>query len=179
MQCRKVQSFLYDILALTLLPLCLASCTPHPLSFGSRYAIFPPQAVMEHGDYSRFVTDNQQTLEQCKGERVCATALFNMGFVHAYSQSPYYDPAKALQYLDALHKRYPQTPLAFQGQTWRAFLHEKLVLEEVQRRLQANLQTLQVSLRSREATIRSLQGRLKRAQDIDLQIEKKERELLR
>jgi hypothetical protein len=156
------------------------------LPIESPYATFPPQAVMEHGDYRRFVTENQHTLEQCRGETVCATALFNLGFVHAYSQSPYYDPPRALQYLDALHQRYSQTPLAFQGQVWKAFIHEKLVLEEAQRRLQGDLQTLQgdlqtlqVGLRSREATIRSLHGRLKRARDIDLQIEKKERELLR
>jgi hypothetical protein len=134
---------------------------------------------MENGDYRRFVTENQQALAQCKRATVCATALFNLGFVHAYSQSPYYDPVEALQYLDKLHKQYPQTPWDFQGQTWKVFLHEKLVLEEAQRRLQADLQALQVGLRSREATIRSLQGRLQRARDIDLQIEKKERELLR
>jgi hypothetical protein len=179
MQHRQARSFLDNILALTLLPLCLVSCTARPLSFGPRYATFPPQAVMENGDYPRFVTENQQTLAQCKGKTVCATALFNLGFVHAYSHSPYYDPARALRYLDELHKRYPQTPWAFQGQTWKVFLHEKLILEEAQRYLRADLQTLQVDLRSREATIRSLQGRLKRARDIDLQIEKKERELLR
>ena len=172
MQHRKVRSILYGILVLTLLPLGLASCTARPLSFGPRYATFPPQAVMEHGNYRRFVTENQQTLEQCKRETVCATALFNLSFAYAYAQSPYYDPAKALQYLDILHKRHPQTPLAFQGQIWKAFLHEKLVLEEAQSRLQAGL-------RSREATIRNLQGRLKRSRDIDLQIEQKERELLR
>lgn len=183
---RKAGFFLYDILALTLVPLCLASCTARPLSGGLPYATFPPQAVMENGDYARFVTENQQSLQQCTGETACATALFNMSFVHAYSHSPYYNPARALHYLDELHKQYPQTPLAFQGQAWKTFLHEKLVLEETQRRLQtdlqmlqADLQTLQVDLRSREATIRNLQGRLKRARDIDLQIDKKERELLR
>jgi hypothetical protein len=176
---RKVGSFLYDILVLTLLQLCLASCTARTLPSGPPDAIFPPQAVMKNGDYARFVTENRQTLEQCEGEAACATALFNMGFVHAYAHSPYYDPARALQYLDVLHQQYPQTPLAFQGQTWKIFLLEKLALEEAQRRLQADLQTLQVDLRLREATIRNLQGRLKRARDIDLQIEKKERELLR
>jgi hypothetical protein len=148
---------------------------------------------MESGDYSGFVTENQQALEQCVEDTACATALFNLGFVHAYPHSPSYDPAKALQYLDALHTRYPQAPLDMQGQIWVAFMHDKLTLEETQRRLQAdlhrlqgklhtlqgNLHTLQGDLRTREATIRSLQGRLKRARDIDLQIEKKERELLR
>jgi hypothetical protein len=149
-------------------------------------ALFPPQDVMQHGDYTRFAAENQQALAQCVGEMACATALFNLGFVHAYPRSPSYDPTRALQYLDALRTRYPQTSLAMQGQIWMAFLHDKLALEETRRRLQAdlyrlqgNVHTLQSDLRSREATIRNLQGRLKRAREIDLHMEKKERELLR
>jgi hypothetical protein len=158
-----------------------------------RQVLFPPQAVMEHGDYAGFVAENQQALAQCVEEIACATALFNLGFVHGYPHSPAYDPARALQYLDALHAQYPQTSLAMQGQIWVVFIHDRLALEETQRRLQTDLHTLQTDLhtlrgdlrtlqsdlRSREATIRTLQGRLKRAREIDLQLEKKERELLR
>lgn len=99
-------------------------------------------------------------------------ALFNLGFVHAYPQSPYYDPSKALRYFDQLSNTYPQTPWAYQGRVWVAFINKTLALEETRRRLQADLRT-------REATIRSLQGRLDRSRDIDVEIDKKERELLR
>ena len=187
MHYRRARSFLYDLLALALLlPLGLVSCTSKLVLRDRQQPLFPPQDVMEHGNYARFVAENQQTLEQCAEATACATALFNLGFVYAYPRSPSYDPTKALQHLDALHTRYPQTPLDMQGQIWLAFIHDKLTLEETQRRLQAdlhtlqgNLHTLQGNLRTREATIRSLQERLKRARDIDLQIEKKERELLR
>jgi hypothetical protein len=173
MQFRRARSFLYDLLALALLlPLGLVSCTSGPVLPDKPAVLFPPQLVMEHGDYARFVAENQQALGQCAKAVACATALFNLGFVHAYPRSPSYDPAKALQYLGTLHARYPQTPLDMQGQIWVAFIHDKLALEETQRRLQADLRT-------QEATIRSLQGRLKRARDIDLQIDKKERDLLR
>jgi hypothetical protein len=164
---------LYDTLALALLlPLGLVGCTSGAVLPGKPQVPFPPQVVMEHGDYTRFVAENQQTLTQCTEAVACATALFNLGFVYAYPHSPAYDPARALPYLDALHTRYAQTPLAWQGQVWAAFIHEKLAFTKTQRRLQADL-------RSREATIRSLQGRLKGSRDIDMRIEKKERELLR
>jgi hypothetical protein len=127
---------------------------------------------MEHGNYARFAAENRQAWEQCKGGAECAVALFNLGFVYAYPKSPYYDPTAALWYFGELCQKYPQTPWAFQGQAWMAFLNERLALEDMRRRLQAELRT-------REVTIRSLQERLKRARDIDLQLEKKERELLR
>jgi hypothetical protein len=184
----------FNILAFALLlPLGLVNCTSRAVSSGKPPGLFPPQVLLEHGDYSRFVVDNQQALAQCTEAAVCATALFNLGFVHAYPSSPLYDATRALQYLHTLHARYPQTPWAVQGQVWSAFIHDKLALEEAQRRLQAtlhtlqtdvqtlhtDLQALQAGLRAREATIRSLQARLKRSRDIDLRIEKKERELLR
>jgi hypothetical protein len=136
------------------------------------YNKFPPQAVMERGDYKKFYADNLQTLEQCNGEAGCAMTLFNLGFVHAYPQSPYYDSSKALRYFDQLSKQYPQTPWAYQGRAWVALINKTLALEETRRRLQADLRT-------REATIRSLQERLNRSRDIDVEINKKERELLR
>jgi hypothetical protein len=178
---------LHTLLAFALLcPLCLVNCTAPAVSSGTPPGLFPPQVVLEHGDYSRFVAENQQALEQCTALAACATALFNLGFVHAYPSSPVYNAARALQYLNTLHTRYPQTPWTVQAQVWSAFLHDKLALQETQRRLQATLhilqtdvQTLQADLRAREATIRSLQARLKRSRDIDMRIEKKERELLR
>jgi hypothetical protein len=99
-------------------------------------------------------------------------ALFNLGFVYAYPPSPYYDPGKALQYLDDLIKKYPQTPWAFQGQAWRALLTANLASEEKRRRLQTDL-------RSKDATIRTLRTQLGRSREIDMEIDKKERELLR
>ena len=152
--------------------LLLASCaslTPAP---DRPRSTFPPQRVMEGGDYARFVAENRQILERCEGGTGCEVALFNLGFVHAYPQSPYHDPSKALQYFDDLIKKYPQTPWAFAGRAWRALLTENLASEEKRRRLQADL-------RSRDVTIRTLRTQLGRSRDIDIEIDKKERELLR
>ncbi len=83
-----------------------------------------------------------------------------------------HDPGKALRYFDELIKKYPQTPWAFQGRAWRALLTTNLTSEEKRRRLQADL-------RSKDSTIRTLRTQLGRSREIDIEIDKKERELLR
>ena len=127
---------------------------------------------MEGGDYAGFLAENRQMLERCEGGTRCEVALFNLGFVHAYPQSPYHNPTRALRYFDDLIKKYPQTPSAFEGRVWRALLTENLALEEKRRRLQADL-------RSKDATIRTLRTQLGRSREIDIEIDEKERELLR
>jgi hypothetical protein len=150
----------------------LAGCASSPASVFWSQASFPPQKVIESGDYKRFLADNQRNLAGCRGGTACDVTLFNLGFVYAYPQSPYRDPQKARQYLYELRSRYPQSPWTSQGQVLLAFMNEQMSLEEAQRRLRTELRT-------REVTIRKLQGQLERSRDIDLEMEKKERELLR
>src|SRR5262245_19065787 len=149
----------------------LAGCAALP-SFDKSRGAFPPQQVMEGGNYAKFLAENRQVLERCEGSTSCEVALFNLGFVHAYPPSPYHDPSKALRYFDDLIKKYPQSPWAFEGRAWRALLTQNLALEEQRRRLQTDL-------RSKDATIRTLRTQLGRSRDIDIEIDKKERELLR
>jgi hypothetical protein len=151
--------------------LMLAGCVSLPSSDKAR-GTFPPQQVMEGGNYARFLAENRQRLEHCEDGAGCEVALFNLGFVHAYPPSPYHDPGKALRYFDDLIKKYPQTHWAFQGRAWRALLTTHLASEEKRRRLQADL-------RSKDSTIRTLRTQLGRSREIDIEIDKKERELLR
>ena len=134
--------------------------------------IFPPQRVMENSNYAEFLAENERALQRCAGGTGCDVVLFNLGFTCAYSQSPYHNPAKAVQYFSELTKKYPQSPWAFQGRAWTALLNENLSLEEKQRQLQGNL-------RSIETAVRNLREQLNRSRDIDVEMEKKERELLR
>ena len=126
---------------------------------------------MASSEYAKFLGDNRRILEQCKHGTGCEVALFNLGFVHAYPQSPYYNPTKALQYFDELLKKYPHTPWAYEGRAWRALLNENLASEEKRRRLEAEF-------RAKEATIHSLQMQLNRSRDIDIEYDKKKWELL-
>ena len=155
-----------------ILLLLLAGCarTRPPVSPPASL-MFPPQRVMENGNYAEFFAENERKLQTCGAEQGCDVVLFNLGFAYAYPQSPYRDLTKALQHFGELRTRYPQSSLAVQGQAWMALIGEYLALEESQRKLQADL-------RSREAAIRTLRERLNRSRDIDIEMQKKERELL-
>src|SRR5262245_53336455 len=173
MPCDGVGSLLYARLRIVLPLLFLGcSCAPAARVQPAPVPIFPPQRAMESGNYAEFLAENERALAECKDGTGCDVALFNLAFTYAYSQSPYRNPAKALQYLTELSKRYPQSPWAFQGRAWTALLNENLTLEEKGNQLQSNLRT-------REATIRSLRAQLNRSRDIDVEMEKRERELLR
>ena len=150
----------------------LVGCAPSTAPLFGSQASSPLQKVIEKGEYKSFLAENQRHLAACGGWMECDVALFNLGFVYAYPQSPYRDFQKARQYLHELHSRYPRSPWTSQGQVLLAFMNEQVSLEETQRRLRAELRT-------REATIRKLQEQLNRSREIDVEIEKKERELLR
>lgn len=196
------------------LALCLAGCTTIQPVQTSEPHVFAPQAVIVRGGYGTFVTENLLALRQCKEPSVCAIALFNMGFVYAYPQSPYYDPIKALPYFNDLLEKYPQTSWAHEGQVWKTLITEKftleyensalkqetvslkqhnqtleqsiLTLEESQRRLLSDLQARDAIIRNLQERLKrsresdsSTQDLLKRSRDIDMELEKKSRELLR
>jgi hypothetical protein len=152
--------------------LFIAGCASSPLSLPGSQASFPAQKVIENGDYQGFLAANQQTLTQCRGETGCAVPLFNLGFVYAFPSSPYRDPQKARRYLNELHSRYPHSPWTTQGQVLLRFMHEQGKAEEAQRRLRAELRT-------RDTLIRKLREQLNRSREIDIEMEKMERELLR
>jgi hypothetical protein len=162
----------YSPYVLLLVSLFLTACASSPTSLFRSQPAFPPQKAIESGDFRGFLTENQRNLSACGGWTECDVTLFNLGFVYAYPQSPYRDPQKARRYLHELHSRFPQSPWSSQGQVLLAFMNEQVGLEEAQRRFRADLRT-------RDAAIRKLQGQLNRSREIDIEIEKKERELLR
>jgi hypothetical protein len=158
--------------ALVLVSLLLSGCASLPTSLFLSQKAFPPQEAIATGDFRGFLAENQRNLPTCGGLIACDITLFNLGFVYAYPQSPYRDFQKARQYLRELQSRFPQSPWSSQGQVLLAFMNEQVGLEEAQRQLRSGLRT-------RDAAIRKLRGQLDRSREIDLEIEKKERELLR
>jgi hypothetical protein len=162
---------------LVMASLLLNGCASLSTSLFHFQAGFPPQKVIESGDYRSFLVENQRHLSTCGGWIEggwieCDVILFNLGFVYAYPQSPYRDLRKARLYLRELHNRFPQSPWASQGQVLLAFMNEQVGLEEAHRQLRTDLRT-------RDAAIRKLRGQLDRSREIDIEIEKRERELLR
>jgi hypothetical protein len=157
-----------------LLSLLVVGCSPRkPVAVSVvKVPVFPPQQVVESGNYAEFLTENEKALQHCGDGAECDTALFNLGFVHAYAPKPHRDLIKALQYFDELRSKYPQSPYAVQGKAWSSLIAERIALEESQRKLQSDL-------RSKEASLKNLQERLKRSRAIDIEMQKRERELLR
>jgi len=166
------------LLAMSLYLIVLIGCAPKPPAVITSPApvqppAFPPQQVMESGDYAGFFAENRTALLECNDkDKPCDVPLFNLGFTHAYPGSPYYNKGKGLQYFEALTRNCPQSPLTFQARAWADLLKKVMESEDKQRRLKGEL-------KSKDATIGDLQEQIRRSRDIDLQVEQKERELLK
>ena len=164
-----------SLLAAAICLLFLFGCAPAPLIAPPApppLPAFPPQKVMESGDYARFLAENQQALKECNPENHCAVALFNLGFLHAYPKSPYYNQAKGLRYFDQLLRKYPQSPWAFEAKAWTEIMKKNAASEDKKRRLQGQI-------KSKDAAINDLKEQIKRSREVDMRIEQKERELLK
>jgi hypothetical protein len=134
--------------------------------------IFPPRTAMESGDYKGFFAQNEEVLKTCDGSKKgCDVALFNMGFLYAYSVSPYYNPQKATSYFEQLTREHPGTTLAYQAEAWLDLLKRDLTTQKGQHRMRKQI-------KSKDATINQLQEQIQRSREIDQQMDRKERELL-
>jgi hypothetical protein len=175
-------------LVIPLLPGCVAlpvSENPPILNLSPPSWEFPPQKVMREGNYEAFLTANEKSVEECSEYDACAVALFNLGFLHAYSVSPYLNFTKALRYFERLNKDYPESPWAFQAKAWLDILKRNIVLERNQRQMQESQQRMHNELKSKVSAVTDLheeisdtQDRMKESQDGLSEVEEKERKLL-
>ncbi|MBP8644825.1 MAG: hypothetical protein KBH99_01725 [Syntrophobacteraceae bacterium] len=147
---------------------------------------------MESGDYAGFLEENRDAIEECTNPLHCQEALFNLGFLHAYSKSPYYNPAKALWYFEEIIRKYPGSSYAYQAGLLVDLLRSGMTSEDRRRHLQGVLKSREAELRSRESrlkgldeeiksketAIEELNERLQRSREIDMKMDRKERELL-
>lgn len=175
--------FLFRLLVVALPLLILCACSHAPTTAvlppkPPEPPAFPPQKVMESCDFAGFFAENQKVLkDECGNESNnvdgrCDVALFNLGFAHAYSKSPYYNYSKALRYFEELIRKYPKSPWAFQARAWTDIMKKVAASKDKQRRLKGEL-------KSKDAAINGLQEQIKRSRDIDMEMERKERDLLK
>lgn len=150
-----------------------------------REPLFAPQSAIQSGEYREFLEENQKLLLQCQLSNSCESPLFNIGVVHGYSKSPFYDRAKALHYFDQLVREHPDSPLAYEARVWIDLLEQVSASEKKRLRLQglikskkAAIKSKEQDLRAKDATIEDLREQIKRSRDIDLEIGEKEREIL-
>ena len=181
----------------------LSGCLPShvkPVLEVSPQPLFPPQAVMNSGDYKGFLTKNSQALNACPEPDRCAVALLNLCFVYGYPKSPYYDPPKALRYISDLIAGAPRSPWAAQALVWRELIarqmkeknrcrlmtRERLKSQEAdlqnkadrEKDWQVDRQILEDEIRSKDQIIAELTRQINGARKIDLEMKKKEKGLL-
>ncbi len=187
---------------IALVLMLISGCMPAHVQPVREYGagIFPPQAAMQTGDYKGFVAENSAVLKACKNPGQCAGALFNLSFVYAYPKSPYYNPSRALQYISDLVAGAPKSPWAAEALVWRELIvremkeanrnrwllqkrlkSQKADLEKnaaKKRDWQVDRQLLEDEIKSKDQIINQLTKQIKGSQKIDLEMQKKERELL-
>ncbi|MDY0040060.1 MAG: hypothetical protein RBS57_07080 [Desulforhabdus sp.] len=166
------------VLLTLLLAFCLGGCAAKQPQLPSCDLIFPPQEVLKTGNYEGFLARNELLLTDCPGTNCCEVALFNLGFVHAYSKSPYYDQAKALKFFGELVKEYPQSPLSYESMAWMDLMEKNMALEKENTALNKKQRRLQSLLKSKSTTIGELREQMKKSRDIDVEMGLKEREIL-
>lgn len=165
---------------LLLLPMWLGCSQPRP----QPVAVIPTplhmtQQVIEHRNFESFLAHNRTHLKACWQQPGCDVPLFNLGFLHTYIQSPYYDLPTALEYFDELIHAYPNSPWAFQARIWVPLLRENLALVERRRDLEENQRSLETHLHNERTAVRTLKRRLDRARQVDIELEEQQRELFR
>jgi hypothetical protein len=168
-------SFLPGVLLCGLVIWMMAGCAATPVNHDSPAPqvvapIFPPQEVMQGGDYAAFLERNQTVLKECQDEVQCATALFNIGFVYAYPQSPLYHQTRGQKAFEELSEKYPQSPWAFEATAWTELVKKSIVSETKRTRLKGKLKT-------KETTIKELQKQIEEAREMDTEIDRREKEL--
>src|SRR5208337_1623973 len=95
--------------------------------------LFPPQTVMQTGDYAGFSAENYEALKSCQDPDKCTIALFNLSFLYCYAKSPYYDPQQCLKYIDDLIAAAPGNQWTFQAMVWKGLI-EKNMKEKIKKR---------------------------------------------
>jgi hypothetical protein len=146
--------------------------------------IFPPQEVMQNGDYTGFLRESQAALAECKDDDRCAIAIFGIAFVYAYPGSPYYDLMLGLHYFNDLVSKYPNTPWALQAKVWSEFMKKSIASEKSKHQLKNAIKTKETTIKDlskqiehfeeNEANIRDLEKRIGQSKGTESEIDKRE-----
>ena len=162
---------------------------------------------MQTGNYAGFFTENSEALKSCQDPEKCAIALFNLSFLYCYAKSPYYNPQTGLKYIEDLLKGSPESVWAYQATVWRDNIYSNMKKKIKKRPVrgdpkaketpepqiedpakpevsqendgEADRQAMEERIRAQEETIDKLSKQLERSREIDIEMEKKERGLLK
>ena len=133
------------------------------------------KGLFNEGNYEAALKENQKLLAERK--MVSDRALFNMGFIYAYSLNPKKDYPTALGYFKTLVTQYPQSPMFEQSKAWVQVLEEHQKIAEERQKL---AEEKRLFIREREALAQERE-RLKQAvemsRQLDIEIDKRRRQM--
>lgn len=164
---------------------------------------FPPQTAMQTGDYAGFFKENSEVLKSCQDTDKCATALFNLSFLYCYPKSPYYNPREGLKYINDLIAGAPESRWACEARVWK-YIIERSTRRRIRKRPEredaakqveepqelkdetsqekesiADRQRMEYEIKTKDELIDKLNRQIERSRQIDIEMEEKERGLLR
>jgi outer membrane protein assembly factor BamD (BamD/ComL family) len=126
--------------------------------------------LVSEGQYDTAYNETQKIIKERSGAP--DVALFNLGLISAHSANPKKNYPRALSHFHTVIKEYPQSPLAEPARTWIQVLEEYQRISEEKRLL----------VRERESLMQEkekLKYANEKARQVDVEVEKRRRELLR
>jgi outer membrane protein assembly factor BamD (BamD/ComL family) len=125
--------------------------------------------LVSEGQYDAAYNETQKIMKEGAAPDV---ALFNLGMISAHSANPKKNYPRALSHFRTVIKEYPQSPLAEPAKTWIQVIEEYQRISEEKRLL----------VREREALLQEkekLKYANEKSRQVDVEVEKRRRELLR
>jgi len=162
----------YYVLAIFLGFAALTACSSITAPSGDKRAIVfeRANALLSEGQYESAYNETQRILKEESDAR--DLALFNLGMISAHSANPKKNYPRALSYFRTLVKEYPQSPVAEPAKTWIQVLEEYQRMSEEKRLL---VREREVLMQEKE----KLKYANEKSRQVDVEIEKRRREMLR
>jgi tetratricopeptide (TPR) repeat protein len=134
------------------------------------------KALFAEGKYEAALKENQRALAEGRGAP--DAALFNIGFICAYSQNPKKDHPKALQSFKTLVSQHPQSPFAEQGKVWILVLEEHQKISEERHRLAEEKRAVNKEREVLAQEREKLKYTVEKSRQVDIEIERRRRRSL-
>jgi tetratricopeptide (TPR) repeat protein len=126
--------------------------------------------LLARGDYEGSLRENQKVLSLSDKDSPGDEALFTMGLIYAHYEYPKKDSKKSLDLFRRLLKAYPQSPLVVQTKFWIGLLQEN-------ERLNSELENSNSEKKRLNSEIEKLNKAIEKTKQVDIEIEKKKKEL--
>lgn len=158
--------------------------------------------LSEQGEYEQAIKENERVLKKNPENPWQDEVLFNLGYLYAYYDNPQKDYHKSMIYFKRLITEFPLSSFRKEGNVWLVILSEILSKEETINSLreeinslengiidiqssmsleillkEQKIETLEEIIHSQELSIDLLQAQIKKFKEVDIELEKREKEV--